>query len=264
MKEVLVIQRIRKWILKDRSFFKMNTLKTCQDLLDTITDIADVEANRLLIWATIYTRKCQAIKKRKLDNFKSYFDNQIAFYKRSYQKYAKEYEKLYYEYEKAIDRLIEQYNAYYNYVQNEEVFAKSNQKIAIANFLVSKDGLDRAAQKKLNYDIIIDECDSRLTECANDTYADLDELFSICDSGLNLKRKGYMKRLMNFFKLTFGGEKGFKNYVLEPLKTKIANIDKLSIIRTSNVKIKMIRFVSQMENIRTDVNLTFNETLNKN
>ena len=70
----------------------MNTLKTCQDLLDTITDIADVEANRLLIWATIYTRKCQDIKKRKLDNFKSYFDNQIAFYKRSYQKYAKEYE----------------------------------------------------------------------------------------------------------------------------------------------------------------------------
>lgn len=261
----------------------MNTLKTCQDLLDTITDIADVEANRLLIWATIYTRKCQDIKKRKLDNFKSYFDNQIAFYKRSYQKYAKEYEKLYSEYGKAIDRLIEQYNAYYNYVQNEEVFAKSNQKIAIANFLVSKDGLDRAklngnyalmeksskkvfatAQKKLNYDIIIDECDSRLTECANDTYVDLDELFSICDSGLNLKREGYMKRLMNFFKLTFGGEKGFKNYVLEPLKTKVANIDKLSIIRTSNVKIKMIRFVSQMENIRTDVNLTFNETLNKN
>lgn len=261
----------------------MNTLKTCQDLLDTITDIADVESNRLLIWATIYTRKCQDIKKRKLDNFKNYFNNQISFYKRSYQKYEKEYEKLYSEYEKAIDRLIEQYGAYYNYVQNEEVFAKSNQKIAVANFLVSKDGLDRAkingnyalmeksskkvfatAQKKLNYDIIIDECDSRLAECAKDAYTDLDELFSVCDSGLNLKKEGYMKKLKNFFKFTFGGEKGFKNYVLEPLRMKVANIDKMSIIKTSNVKIKMIRFVSQMENIRADVNLTFNETLNKN
>lgn len=261
----------------------MNTLKTYQELINAISDIADVESNRLLVLATIYTRKCQEIRKNKLEDFKRYFDSQIAFYKRSVQKYAKEYEKIYLEYEKAFDRVVEQYSIYYNYIQNEEVFAKSNQKIAIANFLVSKNGLDKAkdngnyalmeksskkvfatAQKKLNYDIIIDECDNRLNECAKNTYFDLEEIFNINDLDIDLRREGCFDKFKNFLKFTFRKESEFKKYVMEPLKSKVSKIDKISIIKSSNVKIKMIRFVSQMENIRTDVNLTFNETLNKN
>ena len=51
---------------------------------------------------------------------------------------------------------------------------------------------------------------------------------------------------------------------MEPLKARIDNIEKLSITRASEVKIDMLVFIGQMEKIRGDINLAFNETLNKN
>ena len=132
----------------------MGVLKTTQDLVTLMGDLSEIEANKLLLWATIYTRKVEEIKEKKLKELKKYFDEQIAFYKRSSQKYAKEYEKLYAKYEESIDKLYQQYNVYYQYIQNENVFAQTNQKIAIANFVVSK----RAATKaKTDNNIVLEE-----------------------------------------------------------------------------------------------------------
>ena len=90
----------------------MGVLKTTQDLVTLMGDLSEIEANKLLLWATIYTRKVEEIKEKKLKELKKYFDEQIAFYKRSPQKYAKEYEKLYAKYEESIDKLYQQYNVY--------------------------------------------------------------------------------------------------------------------------------------------------------
>lgn len=261
----------------------MGVLKTTQDLVTTMENLSEIEANKLLLWATIYIRKVQEIKERKLKEFKNYFDEQISFYKRSPQKYAKEYEKLYSKYEESIDKLFQQYNAYYQYVQNENVFAQTNQKIAIANFVVSKRAATKAkndnnvvleeksnkkvfatAQKKLNYDVIINECNARLEKCMEDTYTDLNKIFDISSMLLSVKKEKYLDKFFNFFKIKFAGEKNFKDFVLEPLKVKVDNIEKNATIRSSEVKIDMLTFIAQMEKIREDINLAFNETLNKN
>ena len=261
----------------------MGVLKTTQDLVTLMGDLSEIEANKLLLWATIYTRKVEEIKEKKLKELKKYFDEQIAFYKRSPQKYAKEYEKLYAKYEESIDKLYQQYNVYYQYIQNENVFAQTNQKIAIANFVVSKRAATKAktdnnivleeksnkkvfatAQKKLNYDVVINECSARLEKCMEDTYTDMNKIFDISSMLISVKKEKYLDKFFNFFKIKFAGEKSFKEFVLEPLKARIDNIEKLSVARASEVKIDMLVFIGQMEKIRSDINLAFNETLNKN
>lgn len=261
----------------------MGVLRTTQDLVTSMSELSEVEANKLLLWATIYTRKVDEIKKKKLKEFKEYFDEQVAFYKRSPQKYSKDYEKLCACYEESFDRLFQQYSAYYQYVQNENVFAKTNQKIAIANFVVSKRAASKAkadsnvvleeksnkkvfatAQKKLNYDVIINECNSRLEKCMDDTFADLNSIFDISSMLISVKKEKYLDKFFNFFRTTFAGEKNFKGFVLEPLKARVENIERVAVARASEVKIDMLVFIAQMEKIRGDINLAFNETLNKN
>ena len=120
------------------------------------------------------------------------------------------------------------------------------------------------AQKKLNYDVIINECSARLEKCMEDTYTDMNKIFDISSMLLSVKKEKYLDKFFNFFKIKFAGEKSFKEFVLEPLKARIDDIEKLSIARASEVKIDMLVFIGQMEKIRGDINLAFNETLNKN
>ena len=74
----------------------------------------------------------------------------------------------------------------------------------------------------------------------------------------------YLDKFFNFFRTTFAGEKNFKGFVLEPLKARVENIERVAVARASEVKIDMLVFIAQMEKIRGDINLAFNETLNKN
>lgn len=260
----------------------MDDTKVKQNLSDVLNNLATLENDRLLLWATIYTRKCEELKKQKIEDLRRYFDMSLKFYKRDYSKYEKQYLEFETEYKRKISRLINQYTIEYQYIQNEEVVANSNQKIAIANFVVSKRGEEKArednnmvlvekserkifatAQKKLNYDVIIDECNSRLEKCMIDTYSQIDRIFNISDDKLDINKHSFINGIKHFFKVTFTGDSCFKKYVLDNLKTKLNDIETNTVAAISDVKIEMMIFISQMEKARTDVNLSFNETLNK-
>lgn len=261
----------------------MSVVAGTYELIDILGDLSEIESNKLLLWTTIYIRKCEEIKIKKIKQFKEYFESQISFYKRSSQKYSKIYDNLLTRYEKCLNDIIKQYNFFYEYIQNELVFAQTNQKIAIANFMMSKNEYTRAiqlgnvnlmdkasrkvfatAQKKLNYDVVIEECNLRLKKCMKESFEKLERVFDFSNTGIDKKKKNYFERFKYFFKITFSGEKCFKNYVLEGVKRKINDIERESISINSDTKIKMLAFISQMEKIRFDINLVFNETLNKN
>ena len=173
----------------------MGNVKVNEDMLVLISDLTNLEQNKLMLMATIYTRKIEELKKNKIDNLQKYLLDQIKFYKRNLAKYKNILDNYLNRYEKALNNLIEQYELEYNYLQNEIVFAQTNQKIAVANFVASKRGLDKAnidgnialieksnkkifatAQKKLNYDIVIDECIARMEKCIKNTYETVEEI----------------------------------------------------------------------------------------
>lgn len=203
----------------------MGNVKVNEDMLVLISDLTNLEQNKLMLMATIYTRKIEELKKNKIDNLQKYLLDQIKFYKRNLAKYKNILDNYLNRYEKALNNLIEQYELEYNYLQNEIVFAQTNQKIAVANFVASKRGLDKAnidgnialieksnkkifatAQKKLNYDIVIDECIARMEKCIKNTYETVEEIFCVSNDKL-IFNVGLIGKIKYSFLTTFSGKK---------------------------------------------------------
>lgn len=261
----------------------MESIEVGERLATTLKDLSNLETDKLLLWSTIYTRKTEMLKLEKTEEFKKYLEAQVKFYKRDLNKYQSKIDELKKEYESKILRIIEHYNALYIYLQNEVVLAQSNQKIAIANLIVSKRGWIKAktdnnevlveksnkkifatAQKKLNYDVVIDECNARLEKCMKDAIDTINELFTISNTKISTINNGFMNKIKQFINITFMGEKSFNNYVLEPLNITLKDLEFKTVSKISDVKTEMLIFISQMERIRKDINFSFNETLNKN
>ena len=60
----------------------MGNVKVNEDMLVLISDLTNLEQNKLMLMATIYTRKIEELKKNKIDNLQKYLLDQIKFYKR--------------------------------------------------------------------------------------------------------------------------------------------------------------------------------------
>ena len=259
----------------------MGNVKVNEDMLVLISDLTNLEQNKLMLMATIYTRKIEELKKNKIDNLQKYLLDQIKFYKRNLAKYKNILDNYLNRYEKALNNLIEQYELEYNYLQNEIVFAQTNQKIAVANFVASKRGLDKAnidgnialieksnkkifatAQKKLNYDIVIDECIARMEKCIKNTYETVEEIFCVSNDKL-IFNVCLIGKIKYSFLTTFSGKKLFHKNVMQPFEKELEDIEKTSMETVSDIKIETLQYTAQLEKIRNDINCSFNETLNK-
>lgn len=233
----------------------MGKVKVNEDMLVLITDLTNLEQNRLMLLATIYTRKIEEIKKEKIDNLQKYLLDQIKFYKRNLAKYKNVLDNYLSTYENKLNAIIEQYTAEYKYLQNEIAFAQTNQKIAIANFVASKRGLDKAtvdsnialieksnkkifatAQKKLNYDVVIDECMARLEKCVEDTFKVIDEIFYISNDKIMIFNNNFITKIKHFFTITFNGNKSFEKNVINPFEKELKDIERLTTENVSKIK----------------------------
>lgn len=259
----------------------MGNVKVNEDMLVLISDLTNLEQNKLMLMATIYTRKIEELKKNKIDNLQKYLLDQIKFYKRNLAKYKNILDDYLNRYEKALNSLIGQYESEYNYLQNEIVFAQTNQKIAVANFVASKRGLDKAtvdsnialieksnkkifatAQKKLNYDIVIDECMARMEKCIKNTYETVEEIFCISNDKLTFNI-GLIGKIKHSFLTTFSGKKIFKRNVILPFEKELEDIERTAREVVSDIKVETLQYTAQLGKIRNDINCSFNETLNK-
>ena len=247
-----------------------------------LQELSDVENNRILLLATIFTRKMEELKKDKMDDLEQYIQSQLAFYKRNEKKYEKEIKVIKSKYETMISEIINNYNGYYIYLQNENSFAKLNQKIAIANLVTSQNLADRAsnennkfleeksskkvfatAQKKLNYDVIIDETYYKLEECLKECENSINSIFTIANNKMVKEKDGFLSKIIRFFSIKFGGDKNFKKYVLDEINLSINRKNKETREKCSDIKITMLTSVSQLEIVRKDLNIAFNQALNQ-
>lgn len=262
----------------------MENVQIGEKLAIILKDLSELEKDKLMLWSTIYTRKAEDIKIKKIAELKKNLEEQINFYRRDNSKYKTKIDNYVNEYTSEILRIIEVYNSYYIYLQNEIVLAQSNQKIAIANLLASKRGWVKAkenenivlieksnkkifatAQKKLNYDVVINECNMRLQKCMEEALNSINEIFKIKSNQLEkVTNNGCFYKIKKFFNITFYGDKNIEKYVLNPIEKEMKDIELQTVSKISDVKTEMLIFISQMEKIRKDINLSFNETLNKN
>ena len=80
---------------------------------------------------------------------------------------------------------------------------------------------------------------------------------------MEIKKTSIIGSVKHFFKIRFTGDSCFKKYVLDDLKTKFQKIENDVVSAVSDVKIEMMVLISQMEKVKSNVNISFNETLNK-
>jgi len=260
----------------------MERVKINEDLSILVSDLTQVEQNKLMLMATIYERKVEELKKEKINKLNTYLQEQLKFYRCNLKDYEVTFEKFCESYTNKIDRLYDQFCIMYKYLQNEVVFAQTNQKIAVANFVTSKKGLDKAradnnivlieksnkkimatAQKKLNYDVIIDECIARLEKCINDTLEAIDTIFYISNDKVSIVQDSFFDKIKKFFKLRFNKSQNFDKMIIKPLENDFVKIEDMTAGKISEVKNIMLISIAQFEKIRRDINLSFNETLNK-
>ena len=248
----------------------------------TLQELSDSENNRTLLLAAIFTRKMEKLKQKKLHELDEYINSQLAFYKRNGKKYEKEIETVKNKYSEMISKVISEYNGYYIYLQNENAFAKVNQKIAIANLVTSQNALEKAkgednkyleeksnkkvfatAQKKLNYDVIIDDTYYKLEDCCKECENTINSIFTIANNKLVKENNGFLSKIIKFFSIKFGGDKNFKKYVLDEINESL-NTKKIETNeKCSDVNIELLTAVSQMEIVRKDLNIAFNQALNQ-
>ncbi len=247
-----------------------------------IKNLYDVQNDKLLLWSVIYEKKCQELLENKLSQFKEYLDGQSKFYKINKEKYRDKFDELVSAYKNKMTRIFMQYTKYYIYVQDETVVAKSNQNIAIANLVSSNRNKIRAvslnndiliqkadrkifatAQKKLNYDIVLDECTKRLEMCMLNTFDAINEIFSISNNQISNYNSGMFNKIKHFLGITFYGDKKFNKYVLDNLNVMFEKLEEKTISKILEIKLATIAFHSQINKVRNDINLAFNETLNK-
>ncbi len=247
-----------------------------------LQELSDAENNRLLLLAAIFTRKMEELKKSKMNDLEQYIQSQLSFYKRNEKKYEKEIANIKNNYELMISEVINDYYGYYIYLQNENSFAKLNQKIAIANLVTSQNSMDKAssennryleeksskkvfatAQKKLNYDVIIDETYYKLEECIKECENSINSVFTISNNKMVKEKDGLLSKILKFFSIKFGGDKNFKKYVLDEINSSLKRKNKETREKCSDIKISMLTSISQFEIVRKDLNIAFNQALNQ-
>ena len=256
--------------------------ETYENIGVKLQELSDFENNRLLLLSSLFTRKTDDLKRTKLSELNEYLYSQLSFYNRNEKKYEKELESIKNRYSNMISDIIAEYNGFFISLLNENSFAKVNQKIAIANLVSSQGSLDKAkeesntflqekakrkifatAQKKLNYDLVIDETYIKLEECMDECLDSINSIFTIANNKLVEEKGGFFAKIVKFFSKKIGGDKNFKKYVLDDLNSSLKRKQKETTEKCSEIKIDVLTFVSQINIVRKDLNIAFNQALNQ-
>ena len=260
----------------------MDKNETYEEIGVKLQELSDLEYNKILLLSTLFTRKTEDLKNKKMSELNEYLYSQLSYYNINEKKYDNELTTIKAKYSELISEIIAEYNGYFISLLNENSFAKLNQKIAIANLVTSQRGLDKAlddkntfveeksnrkvfatAQKKLNYDVIIDETYERLEDCIEDCEDDISSIFTIANNKIVEDKSGFLRNIIKFFSAKFGKDKNFKKYVLDDISSSLKRKNKETKEKCSNVRIEVLTFVSKMEIVRKDLNIAFNQALNQ-
>ena len=146
--------------------------------MEALRKLNEIESSRIILSLAIYDKKIKEIKKRKLDNIRNSLESKIYnLPKKVKEEKLIQIDEIMKEYEDVIDDIISAYNTQtlkiQKYLQESEVAQKYtiSEIIKLYKDLKSnnenltddqKREIIKKVQTKLNYDVIIDECESRI------------------------------------------------------------------------------------------------------
>lgn len=245
-------------------------------LIDKLKELNEVEQNKAKIITTIFVKSTQEIKEQKINSLENSILNQAKFYNQNIDNYNEIYTEILEKYTKQLSQIINIYSELFINIQMELQEAECNQKIAITNLKKSIDmkekisnedskelieeynkKIDACIQKKINYDIIIENCEKELEQCSTIMLEKINMLFGDKSSQISLENESGFKKFINKVVNKFVGATKFNTYVIEPTNLEVETIHKKLGRLSIDIKNNTINFVAKIKQAKDETNKIF-------
>lgn len=237
--------------------------------MEALRKLNEIESSRIILSLAIYDKKIKEIKKRKLDNIRNSLESKIY----NLPKKVKE-EKLIQigeimkEYEDVIDDIISAYNTQtlkiQKYLQESEVAQKYtiSEIIKLYKDLKSnnenltddqKREIIKKVQTKLNYDVIIDECEARIELCIDNAVNTLEDNFKETTNEITIVQKdNFISKFLKFIKTLISKNENMDN-IFTSSKEKLNIIRDNITKRMNEIKCEIVGFDIQMQKVKAQI-----------
>ena len=237
--------------------------------MEALRKLNEIESSRIILSLAIYDKKIKEIKKRKLDNIRNSLESKIYnLPKKVKEEKLIQIDEIMKEYEDVIDDIISAYNTQtlkiQKYLQESEVAQKYtiSEIIKLYKDLKSnnenltddqKREIIKKVQTKLNYDVIIDECESRIELCIDNAVNTLEDNFKETTNEITIVQKdNFISKFLKFIKTIIS-----KNENMDKIFT--SSKEKLNIIRDNitkrmnEIKCEIVGFDIQMQKVKAQI-----------
>lgn len=237
--------------------------------MEALRKLNEIESSRIVLSLAIYDKKLQEIKTRKLDNIRSSLEAKIYYLpKKIKDEKEKQIDEIINQYEEAIDDILSAYNTQnikiQKYLQESEIAQKYTISEIIKlykDFKSKKDTLDdfqkqeiiKKVQTKLNYDVIIDECEARIELCLDSAVNTLEENFEDISKEIKtIEKESFIFRAFRLIK-SFISKKENTDNIFEGTKQKLSIIRENIQKRMNEIKCEIVGFDIQMQKVKAQL-----------
>lgn len=250
------------------------------ELEKNIKQHREVEEKRSMIMLAIYKKRIEQIKKKKIKELRKYFENQIDYYEQEIFDFQEDITAIVKKYTEQIEELVEAYNYLYINTYKSAQQAINNQIITIGSIVTLWNKKENAkekskeeeewntklvalAQKKVNFSVIIEECNERLRWCIESAQEDIDTIFENKFFQLQIYKEGFWEKLRRKIINKFGGKKRIareiQKYNEETLK-KISDNNSTKVVAVFAIAEGIMK---QIKNVEEQIEKQYKEMLEK-
>lgn len=237
--------------------------------MEALRKLNEIESSRIILSLAIYDKKIKEIKKRKLDNIRNSLESKIYnLPKKVKEEKLIQIDEIMKEYEDVIDDIISAYNTQtlkiQKYLQESEVAQKYtiSEIIKLYKDLKSnnenltddqKREIIKKVQTKLNYDVIIDECESRIELCIDNAVNTLEDNFKETTNEITIVQKdNFISKFLKFIKTIISKNENMDN-IFTSSKEKLNIIRDNITKRMNEIKCEIVGFDIQMQKVKAQI-----------
>lgn len=237
--------------------------------MEALRKLNEIESSRIILSLAIYDKKIKEIKKRKLDNIRNSLESKIYnLPKKVKEEKLIQIDEIMKEYEDVIDDIISAYNTQtlkiQKYLQESEVAQKYtiSEIIKLYKDLKSnnenltddqKREIIKKVQTKLNYDVIIDECEARIELCIDNAVNTLEDNFKETTNEITIVQKdNFISKFLKFIKTLISKNENMDN-IFTSSKEKLNIIRDNITKRMDEIKCEIVGFDIQMQKVKAQI-----------
>lgn len=239
----------------------MDKYRVINDIKKSIQDLDEVEKNSTMIDLCRIQKEIEEIEKMQIEQVRTKIIQSANMYGIRKEIYEEQINDIVKKYKKSIEEVRNIYNCFYLNIVKMKQEAINNQKIAIANIItiinrIEKDNsnyetnqetIKLCAKKKLDYGVIIDECDERIEWSIKE--------IELCKESIKLTNENKMlivkenifskirKKIINILK----GKTEFKNFLMQYERDTITKFKEKNSNIVANITLTLAGIIKQIK-----------------